>query len=174
MLCKESFGKIGWDWGTNQPQFAPAGMLLNSSDIQGALREITVAAAGGGPEGAMAGEAVPAGEKPAEEEEEWAVPKVWQCLQTLDPLGATDATAGGRCPLPQWRASLPTPDIAVAMHPQVISFRRSSSMQAAISWHAPTGWGEYLCGGKTRTTPPEPNPSWPTAIFRVTPPNLTT
>lgn len=86
LLCKESFSRIGWDWGTNQPQFAPPGMLLNASEIQGALREITVMVGNDGE--------VSSGGSARMDTTEWQTPKTWQCVQTLDPLGATDATAG--------------------------------------------------------------------------------
>jgi len=88
-LCKEAFSRIGWDWGSNQPQFAPAGMLLNSAEIQGALREIT-AVVGPSDDNSSGGSAVVA---PTNSTEEWNPPK-WQCVQTLDPLGSTDAAAG--------------------------------------------------------------------------------
>merc|ERR1711906_96324 len=43
-LCRESFGRIGWDWGTNQPKVVPPGMLMSSAEVQSALREITTSA----------------------------------------------------------------------------------------------------------------------------------
>jgi len=84
-LCRESFGRIGWDWGTNQPRVVPPGMLMGSADVQRALREITTSAGVGG-EG---GPNVFHGKGPVDEG-----PKTWQCVQSLDPLGATDAAAG--------------------------------------------------------------------------------
>jgi len=69
--------------------FLDAGMLLNSGEVQSALLEIT-AVVGDSTAPTDAGNPV----MPAAEEEARAAPKAWQCIQTLDPLGATDATAG--------------------------------------------------------------------------------
>lgn len=91
-LCKEAFNRIGWDWGTNQPQFAPPGMLLNSAEIQGALKEITAVVSIADSENHTGGGRTFGGDR-TDPDESYS-PKTWQCLQTLDPLGATDAAAG--------------------------------------------------------------------------------
>jgi len=68
-------------------------MLLNSSEIQGALREITAVVGHSDSETASTS-GVTATVAASAEADEWHTPKMWQCIQTLDPLGATDHTAG--------------------------------------------------------------------------------